>query len=627
MTHPGWGQEWDIGPVAAPPRPRPAARRRTLPPERGGDGPRHHRRTLRRLALVALAVVAVLAALAAWLVVDAVRAQHALEAARADVATLERQVRAGDDEAASRTLRGLAADTARARSAAHGPVWSLAAELPYVGRNTRAVQTVAQTADDLALRTLPGLVDAVAVVDPEALAPDDATVALGPVERVASRVVASDAAARSALQQLDAVDHAGLVGPVRDAVTSFRMEVAGVVATTATAAKVADLLPTMLGADGPRDYLVLVQNNAEQRATGGIPGSVLLVRADQGRVEVLEQKPGTAISTRRPVLPLGDAERALFGTRLATDMRDVTFTPDFPRTAQLAKALWEKREGGTVDGVVSVDPVALGLLLGATGDVVVDGTTLSGRDAATYLLNGVYLDRPEPAAQDAFFVDAARAVFSGLSSGEGDPRKAVASLAEAARAGRLMLWSTHEDEEDQLAPTVLSGRLEGSRTSRSGTSPVVGIYLEDGTQAKLGYYLDLDLDGRATVCRADGSQAVELTVTLSSRAPSAAAELPGYLVGVSDVVPAGETRTNVLVYAPTGGGIASSRASAGTPGLFAQVHDGLSVGARTVTLEPGGKATLRLTIDTGPGQSGDVVVRSTPTARQGGSTVVPSSCG
>ncbi len=45
--------------------------------------------------------------------------------------------------------------------------------------------------------------------------------------------------------------------------------------TTATAARAVRLLPPMLGADGPREYLLLVQNNAEQRATGGIPGSVV----------------------------------------------------------------------------------------------------------------------------------------------------------------------------------------------------------------------------------------------------------------------------------------------------------------------------------------------------------------
>ncbi len=42
------------------------------------------------------------------------------------------------------------------------------------------------------------------------------------------------------------------------------------------------LLPTMLGMEGKRDYLVLFQNNAEIRATGGIPGAFATMSANHG---------------------------------------------------------------------------------------------------------------------------------------------------------------------------------------------------------------------------------------------------------------------------------------------------------------------------------------------------------
>ena len=45
-----------------------------------------------------------------------------------------------------------------------------------------------------------------------------------------------------------------------------------------------DLLPEMLGKDGPRRYLLLIQNNAEIRATGGIPGSIAVLRSDHGKI-------------------------------------------------------------------------------------------------------------------------------------------------------------------------------------------------------------------------------------------------------------------------------------------------------------------------------------------------------
>ncbi len=73
---------------------------------------------------------------------------------------------------------------------------------------------------------------------------------------------------------------------------------------TGTGASAARLLPPMLGADGPRDYLVVFQNLAEPRATGGMFGSFAVVHTDQGKVTVLDEGTptrtlGRVRSTRR----------------------------------------------------------------------------------------------------------------------------------------------------------------------------------------------------------------------------------------------------------------------------------------------------------------------------------------
>jgi hypothetical protein len=206
--------------------------------------------------------------------------------------------------------------------------------------------------------------------------------------------------------------------------------------------------------------------------------------------------------------------------------------------------------------------------------------------------------------------------------GQGDAPAVMDALAEAARQGRLMLWSGREDEQDLLAPTVLGGALRGV----DGESPVIGVYLNDGTQAKVGYYLDLSIDAEATECRPDGSQLVHAVVNLTYDAPPDAADLPSYLVGLDEIVPLGDIRTNVLIYAPDGGGIESVRVNSGPPGLVAQIHDDLGVGGRTFTLKPGQSGSLDLDIVTGKQQRGDVHFRSTPTAHEKGDAVVASSC-
>lgn len=124
----------------------------------------------------------------------------------------------------------------------------------------------------------------------------------------------------------------------------------------------------------------------------------------------------------------------------------------------------------------------------------------------------------------------------------------VDALAQSAREGWLMVWSAHKDEQALLSGTVLSGELVGV----DGKAPVIGIYLNDGTEAKIGYYLRTDVAATTNQCRPDGSQVVKVKLTLTFKAPTDAAQLPPYLSS-GNVVPKGEVKTDVLLYAPAGG--------------------------------------------------------------------------
>jgi len=62
----------------------------------------------------------------------------------------------------------------------------------------------------------------------------------------------------------------------------------GAAALTGNGARAARLLSPMLGADGPRHYLVAFQNLAEPRATGGILGSYAPIRTDSGKISIVD---------------------------------------------------------------------------------------------------------------------------------------------------------------------------------------------------------------------------------------------------------------------------------------------------------------------------------------------------
>jgi hypothetical protein len=571
---------------------------------------------------VLLLAVVVIAGLA-WVGVDALRARGELKAAATQVKVLQGQVAKGDRKKAAVTLRSLQEHAAAARAGTHGPHWSVARVLPWLGPNVGAVQTVSEVIDGLATGALPALMDATSLVDPTTLAPVKGRVDLAPLVKAAPQVLAADAEVQDAVGRIEGVKTDGLHPAVAGPLGDLRTQVGKVALTTATAARAIRLLPPMLGADGPRNYLVLVQNNAEQRATGGVP-TLIQVRADDGAVTVVQTRSagGNLGNLATPILPLTAQETALFGPGLGIYMADVTFTPDFPRSGELARAIWRRQVGENLDGVLSIDPGALAEVLGATGPVRLDtGQRLTARNATQVLMNSVYLNILDPTMQDQFFSATAASVFQAMISGQGEPAKVVDALARSAREGRLMVWSAHKEEQALLSGTVLSGELLGV----DGDSPVIGVYFNDGTQSKIGYYLRTDVAARSTQCHPDGSQAVSVTVTLTSTAPANAASLPPYIAS-GNVIPKGEVRTNVLLYAPSGGRVDDVRVSPGRQGVFSQTHNGLAVVGRTVQLKPGERVVIRYNVRTGRKQPGIPVLRVTPVTLGKNVVSAPSRC-
>ena len=315
-----------------------------------------------------------------------------------------------------------------------------------------------------------------------------------------------------------------------------------------------------------------------------------------------------------PALPLTDDESRVYGPKLGTSMRDAVLTPSFPRAAEIMAAIWKQSVGSDVDGVVAVDVTTIALLLGDIGPVTLTpgpmadalGGKLTAENAATALLT-VDAAIPDAAQRDAFLTDAVTGVVRALLA-DGERATAVEALAEAARQGRLSVWSAHEAEQPLLAGTVLAGDLLGS----AGRSPAIGVFFDDATQAKLDGYLTAEVATSAGQCKADGSRVVDVTVTLTNTLPpDAAAGLPAGVVGTAALVPPGEIRTDVLLVAPKGGRVQSATVE-GMAGAPQPRGDEAGTLVQAVQLAPGASATITAQVAIGPGLPGPVLLRTTP---------------
>ena len=133
------------------------------------------------------------------------------------------------------------------------------------------------------------------------------------------------------------------------------------------------VLPRLLGAEGPRTYLVLAQNNHELRATGGFISGVGWVQLDAGQVtQIRFQDSYTVDDLEQPHPPAPDPLRQLMGADLLL-LRDANWRPNFATSAQVAAQIYRQDQGQAVDGVLAVDLTTLQLLLQATGPLQVPG--------------------------------------------------------------------------------------------------------------------------------------------------------------------------------------------------------------------------------------------------------------
>ena len=178
-------------------------------------------------------------------------------------------------------------------------------------------------------------------------------------------------------------------------VTELQTKVADAHSTVGAGAKAAQLIPDMFGGSGRRTYILAFQNNAEIRSTGGLPGAFAILRAKGGKLSLGAQGAGsTRILRDLPITATAD-EKRLYSILLTGYWGDTTLTPDFPRSAEIMRAMIRQDRGLKTDGVISLDPIALSYILEATGPVKLgDGTSLTSKNAVRRLLNDVYSTFP-----------------------------------------------------------------------------------------------------------------------------------------------------------------------------------------------------------------------------------------
>lgn len=578
---------------------------------------RRRRRLLWGAGLLVLLVAAAYIAFAAWQV------QRDLGRAQDAAAQLQGAIEA-DDSAGMRAAASEMADSAAsAADRTDGPLWSVLSHAPLVGDDASGVRALSRSLDVVAEAGVPPLLDGLDRFDRVTVR---GRVDTDMVRSLAAPVAESHAAFAEGADLVEDLDSSGYVGALRSRFDTYVEFVTATDRALGSAQTATEVLPGLVGADGPRDYLLVFQNNAEIRATGGLPGSWARVHAEDGLLTMEEQGSGADFGARAtPVLPLSQEERRLYGEQLGTYFLDANFTPDFPRAADLMAARWEEQEGAVeLDGVMSIDVVGMSYLLDGIGSVRAPGATLTAGNLVKTLLSTAYEVLPED-EQDDYFAAAARAVFDAAKGDLASPTAFVQGFDRAVGEGRFRIASFVDDEREALAGSRVVGALAGD----DGAVPHLDVDVNDATGSKMSYYLRYDVDVATTGCE-DGVQTLAGTLDLRQTLPMAEAErLPDYVTGAGRYgIPPGSQLVLVRLHAPYGGELLNLRVAGENVDDLAEVVDLAGRPAVTLNAQLSGRTPVRIewVMRTGPGQVADPEVTVTPGMVADEPHVVPGHC-
>lgn len=581
----------------------------------------HHHRRGRRIAAIVGAVVAVLLVVCgvcgALVYRDAMDVLDQSKDVMAQAATISDDLKNGNGDELNSTVQGMASEVSSMHAKTSGPLWVAASYVPVLGDDIRVARGVVEQADNLMQNALMPAAQSLQGVSLSTLL-TDATVDVQTLETVSAALSQAQPVVEQASEAIEALPQAH-IGKVRDAVDKVRGPIASAAETLRGLNEIAPMLPQMLGANGTRNYLLVAQNLAELRSTGGLPGSMGILTVDNGHISMGEFAGLQELTnTEGGHYGFTDEEVAIWGggrDRLGQYFGDTNLIPDFARDSQIWSEWWQDKKGIAVDGVIAIDPVLLQKLLALTGGIEVDGHSIDGSSAAKALLNDAYNEMPIDQT-DQFFSDVASQAFDHVmgSLGSISLPDLAQTLGDAVGEQHLFAWMANADEQALVEKAGAAGTL-----GNDSANPQLGVFISDDTFSKKSWFFSTDTQVSDGTTNADGTTTYHVTTTLTNHltadeADNSASYITGYNIARRD-----NTDMVMWIYlvAPAGGSISNVSQEGGDVALqdFTELpYNGLSVTFAKPRIDGGETMTVTYAVTCAAGAS-PMTVRTTPTAQ------------
>ncbi|MCX6779686.1 MAG: DUF4012 domain-containing protein, partial [Candidatus Magasanikbacteria bacterium] len=188
---------------------------------------------------------------------------------------------------------------------------------------------------------------------------------------------------QAAMDDLSGVDETALPLAYQAPFKDFKNVFGAVLSDLKNLSDLGGSLKEIFGARGQRRYLLVFQNPAELRPTGGFMGSFAILDVKDGKILNLEVPPGGTYDLQGQLDQYVIPPTPLLLTNKRWEFQDSNWFPDFSVSAQ--KILWFYRHSRniTADGVIAINASVLERLLAITGPIsdTKRGLTISAQSA------------------------------------------------------------------------------------------------------------------------------------------------------------------------------------------------------------------------------------------------------
>jgi len=432
------------------------------------------------------------------------------------------RISAGDYQAAEANYAQVEAAAKRINSSAFGPKFSLLATVPGLDTSIDNWRYLVSSSEQITVSTgeLIRLFGDLSGKRTGSQIFRDGAIDIEMLKDLPPRVAAVDAGVARTNADLLAIDATGPgAGLLARARAAALREIVPVREAIDSLVDVAPLLPDALGANEPRRYLVAIGNQAEMRASGGAPLTLVLVEFNDGRITIpIKGQTSTQLypPLNAKVRWWGPSRNPFFADNPRFSPMVVTNThPSLLFSAQEMAGAW--RGGGypEVDGIITLDLTAIGAALNAIGPIQSEAYgEVTGDRLGQLLLVDAYqrFGQTDAVARQEANQVLLDQLLTRLLSGE-DLISVAKAVAETAPGRHFQLWMEDKDFQALAIKAGIAGIVQDP-----GTGDWSAVYTQNGNQSKVDVFQQRNVLVTVQLAE-DGSARVAQRVTVVNATP------------------------------------------------------------------------------------------------------------